>query len=95
MEITRIFDILSHYEEICPDKTDAVAGKDEGAWKTYSTADFINKTNYVSAGLLALGIKKGDKIATITFNRSEWNFLYWNIANRRNSYSNISNKSPK
>ncbi len=75
MEVARIFDLIERYSELCPDKNDAVAGKDEGKWVKYSTNDFKNISNYISAGLLSLGIKKGDKIASITFNRPEWNFL--------------------
>ncbi len=75
MKINRIFDLITHYNGLCPDKTDALAGKDEGVWKKYSSEDFKNLTDYISAGLMALGIKKDDKIATITFNRPEWNLL--------------------
>ncbi|MDR4988576.1 MAG: long-chain fatty acid--CoA ligase [Bacteroidales bacterium] len=75
MEVTRIFDLLDHYAALCPDKQDALAGKEDGVWKTYSTKDWINNSNYISYGLMELGVKKGDKIASITFNRPEWNFL--------------------
>lgn len=75
MEVTRIFDLLDHYATLCPDKQDALAGKEDGVWKTYSTKDWINNSNYISYGLMELGVKKGDKIASITFNRPEWNFL--------------------
>ncbi len=75
MSVTRIFDLLDHYAELCPDKQDAVAGKDNGDWKTYSTREWLDNSNYISYGLLKLGVKKEDKIASITFNRPEWNFL--------------------
>jgi len=75
MAVTRIFDLLDHYAELCPDKQDAVAGKDNGDWKTYSTREWLDNSNYISYGLLKLGVEKDDKIASITFNRPEWNFL--------------------
>lgn len=75
MEVTRIFDLLERYEQLCPDKEDALAGKDGGAWNTYSTREFVDNSHNVSYGLMYLGVKKGDKIASITFNRPEWNFL--------------------
>lgn len=75
MSVTRIFDLLDHYAELCPDKQDAVAGKDNGGWKTYSTREWLDNSNYISYGLLKLGVEKDDKIASITFNRPEWNFL--------------------
>ncbi len=75
MEVTRIFDLLDRYAERCPDKKDALAGKDNDTWKKYSTREFIDNSRHVSYGLLHLGVEKGDKIASITFNRPEWNFL--------------------
>ncbi|MEI6123123.1 MAG: long-chain fatty acid--CoA ligase [Bacteroidota bacterium] len=74
MAITRIFDLLERYAEKFP-KDDALAGKEEGEWVKYSTKSYIDIVNYISYGFLKLGVEKGDKIATITFNRPEWNFL--------------------
>ncbi|MFH0865260.1 MAG: long-chain fatty acid--CoA ligase [Bacteroidota bacterium] len=79
MEIKRLFDILDNYKENWPDRSDALVGKDNNIWVKYSTADFVEKTNNISYGLLALGIQKGDKIASITFNRPEWSFLDFGI----------------
>lgn len=75
MEVTRTFDLLSRYAELYAHKDDALACKVNGNWVKYSTADYINNATYISHGLLALGLKKGDKIATIANNRPEWNFV--------------------
>jgi long-chain acyl-CoA synthetase len=75
MEVTRIFDLLVRYESLCPEKGDALAGKEGKEWKKYSTREFVDNSNFVSYGLMHLGVEKGDKIASITFNRPEWNFL--------------------
>jgi long-chain acyl-CoA synthetase len=75
MEVIRIFDIVDRYKLLFPDKADAVAGKDNGVWKRYSITEYAEIADNISYGLLMLGIKKGDKIASITFNRPEWNFL--------------------
>jgi long-chain acyl-CoA synthetase len=76
MEVTRLFDIPARYAQLCPGKTDALAGRDEkGGWRTYTTEEYVNNSNYISYGLMKLGVKKGDKIASITPNRPEWNFL--------------------
>ncbi|HSH50736.1 MAG TPA: long-chain fatty acid--CoA ligase, partial [Bacteroidales bacterium] len=75
MEINRIFDLLDRYQELYANKTDALAGKQNGEWIKYSAKDYIQHANWVSCGLLALGFKKGDKIATISNNRPEWNFM--------------------
>jgi len=74
MEVTRIFDLLPHYLKNFP-KEDCVCGKENGVWVHYSTEEYIRKAEYIAYGLLHLGIKKGDKIASISNNRPEWNFL--------------------
>ena len=75
MEVTRIFDLLPHYKEIKPDQKVALAIKRNGEWIKYSIDDYIEKVNLVSSGLLSIGVKKGDKIAIISSNRPEFNFL--------------------
>lgn len=75
MEIKRTFDLLDRYQELYTHKTDALAGKQNGKWIKYSSRDYIQYAHWVSCGLLALGFKKGDKIATISNNRPEWNFV--------------------
>jgi len=75
MEITRTFELLDRYKELFSHKTDALAGKQNGEWIRYSAKEYIQNANWVSYGLLALGFKKGDKIATISNNRPEWNFM--------------------
>jgi long-chain acyl-CoA synthetase len=72
--VSRLFDLIPRYLEMFP-KEDAFAGKDEGEWVKYSTKAYSEVVNQISYGFLALGIQKGDKIATITYNRPEWNFL--------------------
>lgn len=74
MEVTRLFDLLPHYAEHFP-KDNALNGKENGIWVNYSISQYIEKVNNISYGLMQLGIKKGDKIATITNSRPEWNFL--------------------
>ena len=75
MEIKRIFDLLENYKQQFPDKPDVIAGKDNGVWIKFSINQYIEKANNVSYGLMALGVKKGDTIASITFNRPEWNII--------------------
>ncbi len=74
MEVTRIFDLLDRFAERYH-KNDVLAGKTDGEWIKYSYEEYYRKSNYVSYGLMALGFKRGDKIATVTNNRPEWNFL--------------------
>jgi long-chain acyl-CoA synthetase len=74
MKFTRVFDILQHQLENYP-KSDALANKVNGQWVTYSTSQYKEITNKVSVGLIKLGIKKDDKVAIISPNRPEWNFI--------------------
>ncbi len=74
MEIRRTFDVLDSAIKTHP-RTDALASKVDGQWVTWSTAEYVRIANQVSYGLLALGLKKGDKIVSASNNRPEWNFL--------------------
>jgi long-chain acyl-CoA synthetase len=73
MEVKRTFDIIQWNLENYPRK-DMYGGKREKEWITYSTEEVNNYVNWVSYGLLSLGYKKGDKVATISGNKPEWNF---------------------
>lgn len=74
MDFTRVFDILPYQLANFP-KEDALASKINGEWKSYSTAEYFHIANQVSVGLMKLGIKKDDKVAIVSPNRPEWNFL--------------------
>ncbi len=80
MNITRTFDLLPRYKAQFRTKDDALAGKVDGKWVKYSIDDYIETADNISYALLKYGIEKGDKIATITTNRPEWNFLDMGIA---------------
>ncbi len=75
MEPTRTFDILENYRHEYAYKQDAIAAKEQGFWVKYSSGDYVANSNYVSYGLMALGLKKGERIVTISNNRPEWNFM--------------------
>jgi len=75
MEVTRVFDLLDNYKEKYLFKDDAIAGKENGQWIKYNVSEYIEQSNLVSCGLLAMGLQIGDRIATISNNRPEWNFM--------------------
>lgn len=79
MEVTRTFDLLERYQEKFM-KEDALVAKQNGKWIKYSTRDYIDNSYNFSYGLLALGFKQGDKIVTISNNRSELNFVDMGMA---------------
>ncbi len=75
---TRLFDLLPLHL-LKYNKEDAFANKVNGQWVKYSSQDLINNANKLSLGLLSLGIKKGDKVAIISPNRPEWNFVDFGV----------------
>lgn len=74
MEILRVFDILERYRNGYENST-ILNAKENKVWKSYSTEDFIEAANNVSYGLLKLGLTRNDKVAIISNNRPEWNFV--------------------
>ncbi len=75
MNVTRIFDILDYAHLNYAYKTDFLANKVNGTWKKYTSCDYFQEARNLSLGLLSLGFEKGDRIASISNNRPEWNFL--------------------
>ncbi len=73
--ITRIFDLLPYYENKFKFKDAVLAGKEEGQWVKYDIKKVREIVDDISYALLHLGIKKADKIATISNNCPEWNFI--------------------
>ena len=52
----------------------AVREKALGIWQTYSWRDYFQYMKQVGAGLLALGLKRGEAVGIITNNHPEWLF---------------------
>ena len=78
-EVTRTFDILDRILTNFQRK-DALGGKNSKDWYVYSTAEYVEKSHQFALGLMALGLEKGDKVATVTTNRPEWNFADMGMA---------------
>lgn len=74
MEPTRIFDLVDRYLSLFPG-ADVFAEKRDGKWIKHNAQEYNNMARWFALGLLELGFKKGDKIASITNNRPEWNFI--------------------
>ncbi|MBR9919848.1 MAG: long-chain fatty acid--CoA ligase [Bacteroidetes bacterium] len=69
MDFRRLFDIPSYQLAKYPQKV-ALAELVDHHWKKYSTRDCIDNINAYAAGLLDLGVKKGDRIALLAFSGS-------------------------
>ena len=74
-DIQRIFDLLPYAREKFAPRDDFLACKEDGKWVRYSLEEYIEAANNISAALMEMGVKKGDRIASITSNRPEWNFI--------------------
>lgn len=81
LEIKRNFDLFDRFAAM-PDTVGqfTLAQRENGQWRLYSTKEYSQNSLHVSMGLLAMGFKPGDKIATITNNRPEWNFMEMGVA---------------
>ena len=79
LDVTRTFDILDLCEKNYA-RPDALGGKTNGKWYTYSTAEYKEKSHQFALGMLALSLQRGDKVATVTTNRPEWNFVDMGLA---------------
>ena len=75
MELTRVFDLLTNLEQICPDKEDMLARRINNQWVKYSTKDYVRLSHAAARSFLALGLKPGTRIISICNNRPEWNFI--------------------
>ncbi len=73
-DIKRLIDVIPHQQKTHP-KEDALCDKATGEWRKYSISKCKEIVDNFSLGLLKMGFKKDDKIAIISVNRTEWNFV--------------------
>ena len=80
-EPKRLFDCIQ-YNLDKASYPDMLAAKENGEWKTYSTAEIAETVDQLSLGLLNLGISGGDrspegidKVGLVAKNRPEWIML--------------------
>ncbi len=79
MPTERTFDLLDRYRDLFT-KADALSFKQDGQWITYSSNEYIELSHQFAYGLLEMGLKKGDKVITISSNRPEWNIADMGLA---------------
>jgi long-chain acyl-CoA synthetase len=51
---------------------DAVSHREGGEWRRVSGAEFARRVRSIAAGLHALGVRRGDRVALLSENRPEW-----------------------
>ena len=77
--VTRTFDVLDRILNMFP-RQDALGGKKGAEWYTFSTEEYYKRAHDFALGMMAMGVRKGDKVATVTNNRPEWNFADMGLA---------------
>jgi long-chain acyl-CoA synthetase len=72
-DFTRLFDIPYYQLDKFP-QPDALVGKENGAWRKYSSQEYVDNVEKTALALIKLGVQPGDKVAIVSNNRPEWNF---------------------
>jgi long-chain acyl-CoA synthetase len=71
--MTRLFDLLYNQLKNNPLEASMSARDADGNWKSYSTEDVKNYAEQAAAGMVKLGLERGDKVALVIYkNRPEW-----------------------
>jgi len=73
-ELKRLFDLIPYQLKNYSIKN-CVSDKKDGKWENFSTEEVQSVIDKFSFGLLKLGVNRGDKLAIISPNRTEWNFV--------------------
>ncbi|MDR1427543.1 MAG: AMP-binding protein, partial [Bifidobacteriaceae bacterium] len=74
-----IWTLLSRRVNTTPDETVVEVQEDDGTWRPLSAAGFADEATAVAKGLVALGIKPGDRVAIMSRTRYEWTLLDYAI----------------
>lgn len=74
MEVKRLFDLLEYRKATQSDRAVFVA-KYDGEWRRIFIDDYMQVVDNLSYALLQLGLKREDKVAVISSNCPEWNYL--------------------
>ena len=74
MQLTRLFDLIPHQISTY-NKEVAFGRKEQGVWKTYSSIEAKGIVDELSLAFLAQGLVEGEKVAIVSENRPEWNFI--------------------
>lgn len=72
---SRTFDLLPRFLEKYGKKKAMFASKVDGEWKKCIGRDFVKMTDTISQGLMGLGVGKGDRVALVSNNCTQWNMV--------------------
>ena len=69
----RLFDYLYDQLEQFPQEKAFGCKKENGGWRYLSTSEMVDRVNRASQGLLDIGLRPGDKVATVVYKTTpEW-----------------------
>jgi long-chain acyl-CoA synthetase len=71
MAYERLHELLDTQLAQFPQDT-CIATKENGEWRRYSTREVVDTSERIALGLIALGVKPGDRVVIASPNRSEW-----------------------
>lgn len=74
MKPSRLFDLIP-YQIATYDKEIALSKKENGKWKSFSSREVKEIVDNLSLAFLKIGLKKEEKVAIISENCPEWNFV--------------------
>lgn len=75
VQVNRLFDLLQLYREDFSASNCVFGYKKHGKWHHISARQYVSDSDKISCALIASGLLRGDKVATIMNNMPEWNFL--------------------
>ena len=64
MDFTRLFEILEYQNQRYPQPA-ALSGRENGVWRSWSTAEVLSERDRLSLGLLHLGLQQGDRVGVL------------------------------
>ena len=71
----RIYDLLDLFRNEYSSSGSVFNIRRNRKWISYSAGDYVELSDRIGRGLIAMGVKRGDKVATILLNCPEWNFF--------------------
>ncbi|HLN97596.1 MAG TPA: long-chain fatty acid--CoA ligase [Pyrinomonadaceae bacterium] len=70
-EPVTLIEVFEHVGRVHP-RPDTLNYKSDGRWLSISSAEMLRRVRHIAAGLYALGVRRGDRVAILSESRPEW-----------------------
>lgn len=70
-EPTTLVEVFEHVDRVHP-RSDTLNYKRDGRWISISSQEVLQRVHRIAAGLYALGVRRGDRVAILSESRPEW-----------------------